>query len=120
MDTEPWGRLTNPTSATTTSGSTRNVVTDEDFNAYVRVAIMDAFSDSSSSTTSVIARKMSEYYGANTVSRVATSNTFNKTNFPDEEANVIPGEKLFSALTLDQKIGWGMWMTSLGELTFAS
>lgn len=120
MDTEPWSRLTNPTSPTTTSSSTRDVVTDEDFNSYVRVAIMDAFSDSSSSTTSVIARKMLEYYGSNTVSRVATCNTFNKKNFPDEDANVIPGEKLFSALTLDQKVGWGMWMTSLGELTFAS
>lgn len=119
MDTEPWNRLVNPKAPTTTTGSTRNVVTDDNFNAYVRVAIMDAFADASSATTSVIARKMTDYYGTNTVSRVATSNTFNKTNFPDEDANVIPGDKLFSALTLDQKVGWGMWMTSLGELTFA-
>jgi hypothetical protein len=106
MDTEPWNRLVNPTAQTTTSGSSWNVVTNENYNSYVCVAIMDAFGDSSSSTTSVIARKMSDDYGVDTVSHVAKADTFNKTKFPDEEANTISGAKLFSALTLDQKVGW--------------
>ncbi|KAK0748909.1 hypothetical protein B0T18DRAFT_427131 [Schizothecium vesticola] len=98
---EPVGE---PTAPITTSGSTWNLVTDVYFNTYVRVAIMDAFGDLPSLTRSAIARKMSDCYDVETLSRVSKANIFNTTNFPDEP-NVIPGAKLFSALTLERKVG---------------
>ncbi|KAK3386533.1 hypothetical protein B0H63DRAFT_558213 [Podospora didyma] len=114
LDTEAWRKLDNPSAV---SNVGKDVVTDDDFNSYVRITLMDALKDGASDD-SVIARKMLEYYEADTATKVTASNAFMKTNFPDETDAIIGAGKLFPGLSVDQKVGFGLYMTSKGALSF--
>ena len=65
-----------------------------------------------------IARKMTEYYGVDTAARVSAYNSWMRANFVDETTAIIGTAMLFAGLGLDQKVGFGLWMTSKGELSF--
>ncbi|KAK3686197.1 hypothetical protein B0T22DRAFT_483093 [Podospora appendiculata] len=116
IDTEPWRKLDTP-SPNTFAG--KNVVTDSAFNTYVRTALMDAFMDSGAENA--IAQKMADYYqaGSDTATKVTRCNAFMQANFPDELDAIIPTGWLFSGLSIDQKVAFGMYMTSVGELVFS-
>jgi len=78
---------------------------------------MDAVAPSAS-LDNAVARKMNEYYTADTGTRVTASNAFIKRNFPEEEDGIIPGGRVWGGLTMDQKVAFGLYMTSLGVLTW--
>ncbi|KAJ4302029.1 hypothetical protein N0V88_002162 [Collariella sp. IMI 366227] len=114
LDTEPWHRLTNPT-AQTNAG--KNVLTDQAFQDYVRTLVMDAVNGGAEDNS--IVRKMADSYATDMMAKVTAYNSWMKQNFPDEDVAIIGSGILFTGLSLDQKVGFGLWMTSKGELTFA-
>ncbi|KAK3901382.1 hypothetical protein C8A05DRAFT_34939 [Staphylotrichum tortipilum] len=116
LDTEPWHRLTNPTSTTNVG---KNLLTDQAFQDYLRALLMDAALDEGAEN--IVMRKMGDYYAIDTTARVAAYNSWLGANFPQEKdvSGIMTAGVAFKGLGLDQIVGWGLWMTSKGELTWA-
>jgi hypothetical protein len=62
---------------------------------------------------------MAEAYAADTAGKVAAYNAWMKANFSEETVAVVAGTRtVFAGLGVDQKVGFGLWMASKGELAF--
>ncbi|KAL7624613.1 hypothetical protein AAE478_006180 [Parahypoxylon ruwenzoriense] len=115
VDSIAWSKLDDPSSE---SHAGKDVVNDPEFNAYVRVVLMGAFDDAENNA---MAKQIAAYYQNghyDTADQIKLYNDFMETNFKDETAAIINPSKLFGGLTIDQKVGFGIYMTSKGELKF--
>lgn len=85
----------------------------------MRALLMDAAMDDGAENA--VMRKMGEVYATDTVARVTAYNAWMGANFPEEKdvSGITKGGVAFKGLELDQMVGWGLWMTSKGELTWA-
>lgn len=93
------------------------MLTDQNFQDYVRTLVMDAVNGGAEDNS--IVRKMADSYATDMMAKVTAYNSWMKKNFPDEDVAIIGSGIMFTGLSLDQKVGFGLWMTSKGELTFA-
>ncbi|POR33790.1 Uncharacterized protein TPAR_06008 [Tolypocladium paradoxum] len=115
VDRVAWSKLDDPSSE---SHSGKDVVRDEKFNTYVRTVLFGAFTDA---PDSAIVQQVEKYYRGgqyDTAAAIKRYNDFMKANFVDETDALITAGKLFGGLTVDQKVGFGVYMTSKGELKF--
>lgn len=115
VDSIAWSKLDDPSSE---SYAGKDVVNDPEFNEYVRTVLMGAFSDAENNA---MAKQIAAYYQNgryDTTDQIKLYNGFMKTNFKGETAAIIDTPKLFGRLTMDQKVGFGIYMTSKGELKF--
>lgn len=113
LDTAVWMQLQDHSPR---ENAGKDVVKDQEFNGYVRNTILSALTDGLG--TNVLVNKMVEFYQSDTKARIKTYNAFMESNFQDESSALIRDTVNFGDLTLDQKIGLGLYMTSIGELKF--
>jgi hypothetical protein len=93
-----------------------DVIKDASVNAKARVNLMDALT---SSSNNILANQIQKYYEDGkfeTAVKIRLYDTFYEHSFPTEEDSLIEDGTKWGALDLDQKLGFGLYMASLGVI----
>ncbi|KAJ4367759.1 hypothetical protein N0V86_009881 [Didymella sp. IMI 355093] len=110
IDTVAWRKLDQPSIAPPPSG---DILKDHE---QARVTLIDALIDPDNNA---MAQAMRKYYPENKFDQGTNIDKYNdwiKLNFPDDKGSVISTGTVYDALSVDQKIGFGLYMASLKAL----
>ena len=114
MDVSPvaYHQLRTPSTHSTAGGG----LGDDEFRKKARIVLMQAFMKPDNNA---YARKVQKFYEDNNLDRgdkIEAYNAWMTEHLPKDKAAIIKPNVLFGGISMDQKIGVGLYMVGLGQL----